>query len=71
MHNEAQSLYDILKKLLLATVPKIYLAILNHRIHGMANVTPKAILAHLMARHAGPRQEQQKAQCTVGSHHTH
>jgi hypothetical protein len=48
VYNEARAFTNAIKKLMVAVIPNLHLGRLNDRLHGLANVTPQAILQHLM-----------------------
>jgi hypothetical protein len=48
IYNEVRALTNAIKKLLVAAIPILHLGRLNDRLHGLANVTPQAILQHLV-----------------------
>jgi hypothetical protein len=48
IYNEACPFTNAIKKLMVAAIPILHLGRLNDRLHGLANVTPQAILQHLM-----------------------
>jgi hypothetical protein len=48
IYNEARAFTNAIKKLMVAAIPNLHLGRLNNRLHGLANVTPQAILQHML-----------------------
>jgi hypothetical protein len=48
IYNEARTFTNAIKKLMVVAIPNLHLGRLNDRLHGLANVTPQAILQHMM-----------------------
>jgi hypothetical protein len=48
LYNEATSLHNYIKKLMVAAIPKVYLDSLEDEVHELATVTARTILAHMV-----------------------